>query len=207
MSRLSRPPNLADGLHVTGGLIAVVDETSPEVGAGVYYVMTTAVMLDPSAIGAQLDGFFVDTPNRVRGFHWHKEGTKARQRMIDLTISNGIVAHSRYQSVARNKQIEARQTLLVHLADDAHREGAEHFIIESVDEVTNSRDKTTLLTHFEATGSVPFVYDWRSKDERLLWVADAINGSLHDLYFHENPEWFEQLCDAGVLAGEPTYST
>jgi len=53
---------------------------------------------------------------------------------------------------------------------------------------------------------VPFRYDWRSKNEPLLWIADAINGALHDLYFHGNPEGFTQLCDAGVLPGEPTYT-
>jgi hypothetical protein len=108
--------------------------------------------------------------------------------------------------VARNKQVSARQSLLVHLADDLHTEGVEHLIIESVDEVTNSRDKTSLLTHFENHGGVPFHYDWRSKNEQLLWVADAINGALHDYYVHDHPAWFMQLCEAGVLSGEPTYT-
>lgn len=93
----------------------------------------------------------------------------------------------------------------MHLADDVHKDGIEHLIIESGDEVTNSRDKTSLLNHFEALGGGPFVYDWRSKNERLLWIADAINGALLEFY-RGNTEWFQQLCDNGVLDGEPKHT-
>ena len=126
--------------------------------------------------------------------------------MIDIIVSRGVIGFSRYRSVARNKQIGARQELLVHLAEDLTAEGVDHLIIESGDAVTNSRDKTTILTHFEDLGRVPFTYDWRDKSERLLWVADAVSGALHDYYFHGNPQWFRQLRDHGVLAGEPTYT-
>ncbi len=206
MNRPSKPSNLADGEPVIGELIAVIDETSPRMGPGVYYVLTTAVMFNPAAVTTALAAVFDDTPARTRAFHWHKEGPTARQKLIDIIIGQGVIAHSRYQSVARDKQVRARQALLVHLAEDLHNEGIDHLIVESGDEVTNGRDKTTLLTHFEDRGGVPFRYDWRSKNEPLLWIADAINGALHDLYFHGNPGWFTQLCDAGVLPGEPIYT-
>jgi len=204
--RPRKPSNLADGKPVIGEMIAVIDETIPEMGPGVFYVLTTAVILNPTSAAAALAMVFDDTPGRTRAFHWHREGPTARQRLIDIIIRQGVVAHSRYQSVARNKQRRARQTLLVRLADDLHIEGIEHLIIESGDEVTNSRDRNSLLTHFEDRGGVPFEYDWRSKKERLLWIADAINGALHDYYLHGNPEWFIQLCDSGVLSGEPIYT-
>lgn len=173
MSRPGKPSNFADGQPVIGELIAVIDETSPEMGPGVYYVLTTAVMFNSVAITSALATVFDGTPARTRAFHWHKEGPTAGQKLIDIIIGQGVVAHSRYQSLARNKQVHARQTLLVRLADDLHAEGIEHLIVESGDEVTNSRDRTPLLAHFEGRGGVPFRYDWRSKEERLLLIADA----------------------------------
>jgi len=39
---------LSDGNPLVGDLITVLDETIPAMGAGVYYVVTTAVVLDPA---------------------------------------------------------------------------------------------------------------------------------------------------------------
>lgn len=206
MNQRSTPTGLADGEPFAGELVAFIDETSPQMGAGIYYVLTSAVTLDVASITVELDSLFVDTPNRTRGFHWHQEGPAARQRMIDIVIRNGVIARSRHRSVARNKQIPARLDLLCALADDLDTEGIDHLVIESGDTVTNNKDKTALLTHFEPRGGIPFAYDWRSKNERLLWVPDAINGALHAHYTAGDPSWFKQLSDAGVLAGESIYT-
>ena len=82
-----------------------------------------------------------------------------------------MVAHSRYQTVGRRGQRDAQQLLLAELSTQLHVEGVDHLIIESVDDVTNGRDKRTLLDQFEPGGGVPFVYDWRSKSERVFWVG------------------------------------
>lgn len=149
-----------------GELIAVIDETVPEVGAGVHYVLTTAVTLSPIDLDLSLAQLFSDTPGRKRPFHWHKEGPAARNRITEIIIEHGVVAHSRYQTVGRRGQRNARQLLLADLSTDLHLEGVDHLIIESVDDVTNGRDKRTLLDSFESSGGVPFAYDWRSKSER-----------------------------------------
>ena len=204
MSRI--PAGLADDQPFAGELVALIDETSPQMGPGIYYVLTSAVTLDVGAITVELDLLFSDTPNRKRRFHWHKEGPAARQRIIDIVTRNGVIAQSRHRSVARNKQIPARLDLLCALADDLVTEGIDHLVIESGDNVTNNKDKTALLTHFEHRGGIPFAYDWRSKNEKLLWIPDAINGALHAHYTSGDPTWFQQLCDAGVLTGEPIYT-
>ncbi|MEZ5378223.1 MAG: hypothetical protein R2733_17075 [Acidimicrobiales bacterium] len=206
MTQRSAPAGLADGEPFAGELVAFIDETSPQMGAGIYYVLTSAVTLDVAAVTLELELLFADTPNRTRGFHWHREGPAARQRMIDIVTRSGVIARSRHRSVARNKQIPARLDLLCALADDLVAEGIDHLVIESGDTVTNNKDKTALLTHFEPHGGVPFAYDWRSKNEKVLWIPDAINGALHAYYTAGDPSWFKQLCDAGVLDGEPVYT-
>lgn len=204
-SRPSQPSGLADGDPMQGELIAVIDETVPVVGAGVHYVLTTAVTFSPVELDQTLGSLFSDTPGRKRPFHWHKEGPAARNRITDIIVEHGVVADSRYQTVGRRGQRDARQLLLAELSTQLHVEGVDHLIIESVDDVTNGRDKRTLLDQFEPSGGVPFVYDWRSKSERVLWVADAINGAIHDYFVRGDVTWFSQLTAGGVLEGEPKH--
>lgn len=207
MTRPSQPTGLSDGEPLIGELIAVIDETVPEVGAGVHYVLTTAVTLSAVDVDQALVGLFSDAPGRRRPFHWHKEGPAARDRITEIIIEHGVVAHSRYLTVGRRGQLAARQLLLARLATDLHTEQIDHLIIESVDDVTNGRDKRTLLDHFEPIGGVPFAYDWRSKSERILWIADAINGALHDFLVRGDATWLSRLQHGGVIDGEPRYSS
>jgi len=175
-------------------------------GPGVYYVVTSAIMMNPSSVKAAVKDLFVDTPGRVRPFHWNREGTAARERIVNVMIDEGVVAVSRYQSVARKKQKTAREQLLRAIADDLHHENIDHLIIESGDKTTNQRDRSALLDHYRQRGGVPFVYDWRSKQEQLLWIADALNGIIHDHFVHNRHTTIERLTRAGVLQGPPIYT-
>lgn len=197
---------LADGRPIASSLVAVLDETTPEVGAGVYYVVASAVIVDLAAITGDLKLLFEASPSRLRPFHWHKEGPIAKQRMIDVIISNGLIAHSRYRSVARKNQSQARSQLLIAISQDLEVEGVQHLIIESGDSSTNERDRQALLDYYRDRGGVPFEYDWRSKKEPLLWVADALNGAIHSELAHQDSNWLDQLVDAGVLQGRPVYT-
>jgi len=53
-------------------------------------------------------------------------------------------------------------------------------------------------SHPEA-GGVPFVYDWRSKAEPLLWIADAIAGAVGEHVSGKDDQWFARLDAAGVI--------
>lgn len=196
-------PELSDGQPYEGHLIAVLDETSPVAGAGVYYVVTTAIVLEPSAVLDEIDGLF-DDPTRKRPFHWHKEGPAARDRILRIIEEVGVVAYSRYQSVGRKRQIASRGELIVALADELVGQGVDHLIIEAGDKRTNTRDRTSLLEHFREDGGVPFHYDWRSKQERLLWLADGINGAIKEFLTGEDVSHLERLMASGVLE-EPYY--
>ncbi len=207
VQQVSRPrETLADGEEIVGDLIAVMDETTPHLGAGVYYVLTTAVTMAPGELTAAIHGLFSDTPGRTRPFHWITEGVTAKQRMIDIIIDSGVVAISRHQSVGRKSQNQAREILIKAIADDLAREKIDHLVIESGDRSTNARDKAALLDHFRADGGVPFTYDWRSKKEPLLWIADAINGAIHAHLTGGDQTWFEQLQAGDVLGRGPVYT-
>lgn len=63
MSRPAKPSGLADGEPLVGELVAVIDETIPEVGAGVHYVLRTAVTLSPVDVDRALSELFANTPH------------------------------------------------------------------------------------------------------------------------------------------------
>lgn len=202
-------PTTSDGAPFDGDIIAVLDETSPQMGAGVYYVVTTAVLLDHTAATTALADFFTTTPRRIRPFHWMGEGIKARQRMSDLILGLGVVAVSVCESVGRRGQIHARRRLLTRSADLALKEGSTHLIIEAGDDTTNWVDQQALLDHYT---TVPFTYDWRTKNEPVLWIADALGGMISDYLRHAagqhgyDPDPYHAMVASGVLAeGAPTF--
>lgn len=202
-------PTTSDGAPFASDVIAVLDETGPQMGAGVYYVVTTAVLVDHTAATTALDGFFTDTPGRVRPFHWMREGVMARQRMQDLILELGVVAVSVCESVGRKGQMHARRRLLAASADLVLKEGAGHLVIEASDSATNRVDQQTLLDHYT---KVPFTYDWRTKHERVLWIADALGGMIADYLRHADgqtdydPSPYHAMVDAGVLVdGSPIF--
>lgn len=156
-----------------------------------------------------LDDFFADTPGRTRPFHWMREGPAARQRMHDLILDLGVVAVSVCESVGRKGQIHARRRLLTASADLVLKEGAGHLIIEAGDRSTNEVDQQALLDHYT---TVPFTYDWRTKHERVLWIADALGGVIADYLRHADgqtdydPTRYHAMVAEGVLAdGSPIF--
>ena len=126
-----QPAGLADGRPYASDLVAVIDETTPALGPGVYYVLTAAVLFDPNRVSAALGGLFADNPGRIRPFHWHSEGLDARNRILRIIIDEGVVAHAHYKSVGRRGQVGARGKLIAQLADDLAHDQVEHLIIES----------------------------------------------------------------------------
>jgi hypothetical protein len=205
---LSRSVDCGEGQEVSEdrqpAFVALIDESTPVAGAGVYYVMTTAVVMDVEAAREGLESLFVDTPGRKRPFHWHKEGPIVQERMMQLIIDLGVVTFCRWRTVGRRGQTSARRELLVALANDVVAEGVTELIIEQGDHRTNRRDQMALLDHYRDRGGVPFKYGWRGKDEPLLWLPDAIGGATSAYLLNQNPSWYERLREAGVVPPEPT---
>lgn len=65
---------LSDGQPIHGDVLAVIDESSPVAGAGAYYVVTAAVVFDPSNTRHRVGGVVGE---RTSPFHYRREGPEA----------------------------------------------------------------------------------------------------------------------------------
>lgn len=187
---------LSDGQPIHGDVLAVIDESSPVAGAGVYYIVTAAVVLDWSSMRHRIAGVIGE---RTSPFHYRSEGPEAIERMATVLEEAEMVASVLWRPVARRGQVAARRDLLAVQARRLAHDGVTHLIIESGDAASDQRDRQTLLDAFAADGGVPFRYDWRSKAESLLWIADAICGVTARHLLEGSNAIFDRLADAGII--------
>ncbi len=186
----------SDGQPIHGDVVAVIDESSPVAGAGLYYVVTAAVVFDWPDFRQRVAGVVGE---RTSPFHYRREGPEAIGRMAAVLEEAQPMATVLWRSVARRGQVAARRDLLAAHAHRLADDGITHLIIESGDETSDRRDQETLLETFAADGGVPFSYDWRSKAEPLLWIADAICGVTTEHLLGRNSAIFERLSGAGIV--------
>lgn len=186
---------LSDGKPILGDLVAVIDESSPTAGAGVYYIVTAAVVFGWPDVRERIRGVIGE---RKSPFHYRREGPEAIRRMATVLEEVDVVASVLWRSVGRRHQVDARRNLLAAHARRLADDGVSHLIIESGDEATDQRDRRTLLREF-AGSVVPFSYDWRSKSEPLLWIADAVCGIASDFLLDGSSESFDRLAAAGII--------
>ncbi len=178
-------------------MIAVVDEAAPADGAGIYYVVTAAIVLDERATRGALAG--VLPKGRARPFHWAQEGPAARSRMLDLVEAQGLVAHVVvHHPTGRRRQEHARRAALGELVPLAIGEGADELIIESRTSREDARDRRALIDIVRDAGA-SLAYRWEDKREPLLWIADAICGAVKEYLLGEDVTSFERLRSAHVL--------
>lgn len=172
-----------------GDIVAVVDESSPVAGAGIAYLISTAIVVEPidaAAACRQVIG------ERVRPFHWHREGPKAREGMLELVNDRVIEVFCQYRSVPRSGQVAGRRAILGSQLPMIEGAGVSHLIIESGDRHSDRRDRSTILDAF-SDRTVPFQYDWRTKDEPLLWIADAISGAVSEHLTGKDDDAFNEI--------------
>lgn len=185
-------PAPSDGAPLPAGLVAVIDEAAAEVGGGVHYLLTGAVLLDHTMVSHALRDLAAE---RQRPIHWHREGSRMRAHLVSLMAEQGVVAHVLGRATGRTGQVTARRALLAALATRLDADGVAHLVIESRGAREDGRDRATLLDTFH-DDQVPFTYDWRTKAEPLLGIADAIGGACR-----------EQLVDAGAGPGQQLIAT
>ena len=182
-------------------MLAVLDETYPELPGGVAYVVGAAVILaDEDAARAAVGGILAGT-DRQRPFHWHEEGPTARRAMIGILAEIGAVAHVCVHYPTALRRLEAArasalQTVLPRVVDD----GASLLLIESRGSVEDRRDRGVILDTLNALGrSGELRYEWRDKSEALLWLADGICGAVRQ-HLLKTDDWaFDALHEAGVV--------
>jgi hypothetical protein len=182
-------------------MLAVLDETYPELPGGVAYVVGAAVILaEEHAARAAVTGIFGDM-QRVRPFHWHEEGPAAREAMIAVLGEIGAVAHVCVHYPTGRKKLEAaRAGALGEVVPLILRDGASTLLIESRGAVEDSRDRAVILDTLNALDrSGELHYEWRTKAEPLLWLADCICGTVREQLLQIDDQPFEQLRATGVI--------
>ena len=158
------------------GLIAVADETEIQCGDSLTYVLA-AVLLSDGANAAQAMRELVSGPDRVRDFHWKKEGPKNRDGSLQLIRQHATGIHVLAQTTSRGGNEDARAALLTELLDRLANDDVDHLIIESRGKRNDELDRAAILDWNRRGGSLEFTYGWRSKKEPLLWFADALAGA------------------------------
>lgn len=192
-------PEVADGKPIVGEPVAVVDESSPANAAGgVAYVVSVSAVFSPTEARIALAELF--PPDRTRPFHWAKEGPRARERMIEIAGEIGVTSVAFFAHVGRSKQITVRSEILERAALHVAGEGVDHLIVEASDRRTVRRDQDTTLDTFHDRDGVPFDFDWRSKSEPLLWIADAIAGAVGEYLVDKERRWFDELVQRRVVS-------
>lgn len=123
-----------------------------------------------------------------------------RDRMLDQIRELGAVAVVRARPSGRRGQVGARAELLPTILAAVVAEGISHLVIESRGSREDGRDRGVILDSFHAT-DVPFTYDWRTKAEPLLWMADAAAGSCRQLIEGGDSNSYDRLVNERVLDG------
>lgn len=193
---MSGNPTPADGRGFPPGIVAAIDEAAAMIGGGVHYLLTSAVILETELI---LQDLLSLVASRSRAFHWRDEGPQMRDRMMTLIEEHGVLAHIRVRATSRRGQVRARRELLAAVALDLGRDGIAHLAIESQGGREDGRDRSVLLEAFRGIGGVPFTYDWRTKAEPVLWIADAISGACREHLVGQNSDHHDRLVEAGVI--------
>jgi hypothetical protein len=188
-------------------VLASMDETTPEESGGVYYVVAaTVLLLDRDDARSALKAV-VDEKGRRRPFHWSREGSDTRNRMIECIQQLGAVAHvCVHFPTGRKKQEEARALGIATLVPRLIEEGVDELLIESRGGgMSDDRDKRVILSTMERIGKPgAFAYDWHTKQEELLWPADAVCGAVREYLLSEDVQYYDRLRGAGVIT-EPIY--
>jgi hypothetical protein len=186
-------------------LKAYLDEATPEVeGALAYIVVATVLIEDDQAVAVALKSIFADR-RRSNPFHWHREGTEARERMISCLVDLGAIAHVVvHHPTGRRKQEQARADSLRVVLPMLHHDGVSELVIESRSSQQDQRDRQTLVEFGKSHGDHSLYYGWDSKVRPELWMPDAVCGAVSNFLDGSNKKWYERLQTNGVI-GEPCY--
>lgn len=192
--------DLYNSAHTGDGFVAVVDESTPEDGVGVFYVVTAAILLRGRGYSAERLTRVVAGEHRTRPFHWHREGSTTRSKMISCLEEIGAYAHVHVtHPVGRKKQEVARSSGLLIITDRVMDDGATDLVVESRTADMDWRDSRTLAPYAELGLS----WEFRTKQYPLLWAADAICGAVREYMLGDSTN-FKKLDERGII-GDLSY--
>lgn len=174
-------------------MTAYVDESLRLTAAGLYLV-AAAVVIDERADDARHELRKVLT-GRQKRFHWNDAGEKQRSRMLETihALEPAIMAYA-CQPLPK-RQDRARALCVGSLVWDLRHLEVSHVVFESRQDHNDRKDANTIERARRAqTASPELTYAFsRPRDEPLLWVADALAGSISAQIAEGNSAYIEQL--------------
>jgi hypothetical protein len=184
-------------------MLALIDETSAELSDGMFYVVATTVLLESADVVRPLLAEVVG--ERSRPFHWAKEGTQTRDRMLETLCAIGALAVPWvHHPTARKGQERARQGLLAEAVVELVSEGVNELILESRDGVgyssLDAKDAQTLRNTVRSldVSADLLAWSWAAKSEPLLWAVDAVCGATREFLLGDPRAW-DRLVEGKVL--------
>lgn len=183
-------------------MIAVVDETTPELAGAVLYTVVSAVLIADEVTA--MDALASVLPaGRKRPFHWNQEGPQAREAMRNCIETVGVVGRAVVVQCGRRTQERARAVALADTVQHLLGEGCSEMLIESRSNAGDGRDRAVILDQLrlqETPGRL--AYDWRPKQEPLIWIADAVGGAVREHLLGTEAARFEPIREATDLTIE-----
>lgn len=177
-------------------MIAVVDETNPEIGGGVVYCVVAGIVFDEAFARTELVQVI---PGRKRPFHWSEEGHVARSCMVNCLRNVNVLGKAVAVQCGRRGQERARARALTLIVTELVADGCERLIIESRDRRQDENDRAVILDTLKPIAESKFAYEWQSKREPLLWIADAIGGGVREHLVGNSSQWLERIESATGL--------
>jgi hypothetical protein len=178
---------------------ALVDESFRHGHRGRGYALLAAVIVpDTSAAALEHDLRRFVNPGQRR-FHWHDERASSRRRFLETMARYhelAVVAMTYCQETASQRKVEqARARSIWALLADLNDQGVGTLVFESRQERNDRRDRREVMTAQKAGVADPdLVYrHGRPKEEPLLWLPDAVAGTVGEHVAHGNREFFELL--------------
>jgi hypothetical protein len=134
-----------------------------------------------------------------RRFHWHDEKASSRRRFLETIAEyhqRKVVAIAYCQETASHRKIEqARVRSIWALLADLNDRGVGTLVFESRQERNDRKDRREVVTAQKAGLADPdLVYrHGRPKEEPLLWLPDAVAGTVGEYVANDNSEFLELL--------------
>lgn len=161
-------------------MLAVIDETTPFVAAGVCYGVISCVLLGAEDEAKSLVSDVIPAGRR-RPFHWHEEGIGAKGRMVESIEKIGVLARAVVVPCGRGRQEAARSIAMVPTIERLVADGCDRLLIERRTPAQDGRDRALILDVLRDLGEPGGLsYDLESKWSPLLWIADAVAGVVAD---------------------------
>lgn len=178
---------------------ALVDESFRRGLDGRGYTLLAAVIIpDTSAAAIEHDLRRFVNPGQRR-FHWRNEKRSSRRKFVAKIAEYHeleVVALAYCQETASQKKVEqARMRSIWALLADLNERQVGTLVFESREERNDRKDRREVLSAQKAGLADPhLVYrHGRPKEESLLWLSDAIAGTVGEHVAEDDSELLEML--------------